>query len=628
VDLRIGRSALASVLVAVALTALTASPPPAAAQSSNTVAGSTAPIPIPPGALPPTPEGFEVTAAEALEIAGRDPVVAEQTERYGRLETAIQVKDDGSAWQVGYKHEDNEVAQVIVDPTTGAVREAWTGYQVAWPMARGYEGQFGHVLNAPYVWIPMALLFFLGLLDWRRPWRIAHLDLLVLLAFGVSHVFFNRGEIGVSVPLVYPLLVYLLARMAWLGFRGGEPLRPTAPALWLGCAAIVLIAFRLTINIADSGVIDVGYAGTIGADRVTHGETLWGEGEFPDDNRFGDTYGPVNYYAYVPFELALPWSGDWDSLPASHAAAIAFDLATVAGLFVFGLRLWPGRRGRELGTALAFGWLAYPYTDFALQSNSNDSLLAALLVWSLVVFARPVARGALLALAVMTKFAPLALVPLYAAGDRGLVERRRRRKTGSSVRPLLAFGAAFAGVAALLLAQPAIDPGLATVWDRTVKSQIERESPFSIWGLEDGLRWLQLCVTVIGAGFAVALAFVPARRSIAQVAALAAAVMIALELGADHWFYLYIPWFFGMLLIALTTCAPRVRVVGSPSGYEAATVIPPQTGGVMETDPNEAQVEDPGEGADEDAFSDDAGDSDDGGDDFGDAGESEAPSGP
>jgi hypothetical protein len=48
----------------------------------------------------------------------------------------------------------------------------------------------------------------------------------------------------------------------------------------------------------------------------------------------------------------------------------------------------------------------------------------------------------------------------------------------------------------------------------------------------------------------------------------------------------------------------------------------------METDPNEAQVEDPGEGADEDAFSDDAGDSDDGGDDFGDAGESEAPSGP
>ena len=129
---------------------------------------------------------------------------------------------------------------------------------------------------------------------------------------------------------------------------------------WIGIAAIVLIAFRLTINIADSGVIDVGYAGTIGADRITHGEQLWGEGEFPDDNRFGDTYGPVNYYAYVPFELALPWSGEWDELAASHGAAIAFDLAAMLGLFFAGTRLRPGRAGRDLGILLAFAWVAYP----------------------------------------------------------------------------------------------------------------------------------------------------------------------------------------------------------------------------------------------------------------------------
>ena len=61
-------------------------------------------------------------------------------------------------------------------------------------MARGYEGQFGHALNAPWVWIPLALVFFLGLLDWRKPLRIAHLDLLVLLSFGVSQIFFNTGR--------------------------------------------------------------------------------------------------------------------------------------------------------------------------------------------------------------------------------------------------------------------------------------------------------------------------------------------------------------------------------------------------------------------------------------------------
>ncbi|MGH2987710.1 MAG: hypothetical protein ACRDLO_13630, partial [Solirubrobacterales bacterium] len=149
------------------------------------------PAPVAPSQLPATPGGYAVDAERALRIAGRDPNLAEQSQRYGRLEAAIQVKD-GGGWQVGYKRGDGtEVAQVIVDPATGAVRESWTGEQVAWPMARGYEGQFGHALNAWYVWIPLAALFFFGLFDFRRPWKLVHLDLLVLLSFGISHFFFN-----------------------------------------------------------------------------------------------------------------------------------------------------------------------------------------------------------------------------------------------------------------------------------------------------------------------------------------------------------------------------------------------------------------------------------------------------
>ena len=134
------------------------------------------------------------------------------------------------------------------------------------------RGSFGHTLNAPYVWLPLCAIFLLGLLDWRRPWRLVHLDLVVLLAFGVSHVFFNRGEIGLSVPLVYPVLLYLLARLAWIGFRGRGPgLSPSAPIVWLAIAAAFLVGFRIALNLADSGVIDVGYSGVIGADRVIGG---------------------------------------------------------------------------------------------------------------------------------------------------------------------------------------------------------------------------------------------------------------------------------------------------------------------------------------------------------------------
>ena len=109
-------------------------------------------------------------------------------------------------------------------------------------MARGYDGAFGRKLNAPYIWIPLCLIFVAGLLDWRRPFRVAHLDLLVLVAgFGVSHFFFNRGDIGLSVPLAYPALIYLLARTLWLAFRGGDGLRPSMPLTVVAVATVALV---------------------------------------------------------------------------------------------------------------------------------------------------------------------------------------------------------------------------------------------------------------------------------------------------------------------------------------------------------------------------------------------------
>jgi Glycosyltransferase family 87 len=493
----------------------------------------------------------DVPSRQAEHIADATSEVREAEADRGMLKISV-TSEDSAAWRVSYFDGDREVVQVIVERDDGEVREVWTGDQVAWRMARGYEGQFGHKLNAPYVWIPLALVFFCGLLDWRRPWRIVHLDLLVLLSFGISHIFFNEGEIGLSVPLAYPPLLYLLARALWVGFRErSEGLRPTAPIAWLAVGVAFLLAFRVTMNVADSGVIDVGYSGVIGADRIAHGEPIYGDRAFPNDDPTGDTYGPANYYAYIPFELALPWSGGWDELPAAHAAAIFFDLATVAGLFLLGRRL---RRdvdgnataeGNALGVVLAFAWVAYPYTAFALQSNSNDSLVAALLVWALVAFSSAWARGALLGLAAMTKFAPLALAPLFAAGERGLAGR-------PPWRPALVFAGAFVATVALMLAHPAIDPGLATFWDRALGSQLDRTSPFSVWGQEPGLDWLQttLWVGVVALGTLVAL--VPRRRTLVQVAALGAAVLIAAQLAVDHWFYLYVPWFLPLLLAAFS----------------------------------------------------------------------------
>jgi hypothetical protein len=476
-----------------------------------------------------------VTEGEAIAAADRDPQVREQEREHGELAATAAIEE--GKWEVAYFRGGEQLVLVVVDARSGEVLESWTGHQVAWKMARGYSGAFGHKLNAPYVFLPLCLIFLIGLVDWRRLRRVANLDLLVLLGFGVSHYFFNRGEIGVSVPLVYPVLLYLLGRCLWIGWRGtGEGLRPVWPVAWMIVAALFLMGFRVGLNIADSGAIDVGYAGVVGADRIAHGEPIYDN--FPQDIAQGDTYGPLNYVAYVPFEAIWPWTGEWDDLPAAHGAAILFDVATFALLVLLAMRIRPGPAGHRLAATLAFGWAAYPYTAYALESNSNDSLVAALLVATLLLAARPLARGAMLAAATWTKFVAAPLAPMY------LTHERKLRST-------LLFVAGFVLVTVAALLWPAIDPGLGTFYDRTIGSQAGRESPFSIWG-QTSLEPLRIALLVGLAALSLAFAFFPRRKSLVQLAALSAALLILLQLTLQHWFYLYIVWFYPLFLVALS----------------------------------------------------------------------------
>jgi hypothetical protein len=396
--------------------------------------------------------------------------------------------------------------------------------------------------------------------DPRRPFRLLHLDLLVLLGFGVSHYFFNRAEIGVSVPLAYPVLAYLLGRSLWIGLRGrGEGLRPIWPVAWMVVAALFLMGFRVGLNVADSGAVDVGYAGVADVDRIAHGEPIYDN--FPGDINQGDTYGPVNYLAYLPFERIWPWSGSWDDLPAAHAAAIIFDVATFALLLLVGIRIRPGPEGQRLAATLAFGWAAYPYTAYVLESNSNDSLVAALLVATLLVAAKPLARGATLAAATWAKFVAAPLAPMYLTFSDGPSSgegvRARPRAQDTPRRPALLFSFAFLLVTVLFMTWPALNPGLHTFYDRTIASQAGRDSPFSIWGLAPSLEPLRIALLAATGALALLFAFVPRRKDLVQLAALSAALLILLQLTLHHWFYLYVVWFYPLLLIALAASPAR-----------------------------------------------------------------------
>jgi len=513
-------------------------------QTVTTAAGT--PVLITNKTTPPV--GYHLTALRVLAIAHRSAVVKAELRKHPAL-VAYEYTKGAPEWQVSWFTPpktgvtQRELVQVYVNDDTGKVTQEWTGFQVAWSMARGYSGAFGRIVNAWYLWLPMCLLFVAPFVPWRRRPTLLHLDLVMFLFFSVSLAFFNHADIGLSTPLFYVPLLYLLVRLLALGYGVGiprEPLRTIVPAGWLIVGIIFLMAFRIGLNVLDSNVIDVGFSGVIGADKLVHNVPLYGH--WPANDAYGDTYGPFNYFAYVPFRLVLGWSGTWDSLPAAHGASIFFDVATLAALYALGRR-W---RDHTLGVVLAYAWASYPFTMWSLSSNTNDSLVALTVTVGLLVLGSAPARGAMAAFAGLTKFAPFILTPLLLRGTGG---RPRRRD-------VVLFGVSFAVFAFFCMLPVIVKHNLEPFWHDSIKYQSDRVTPFSIWGLWGGLGWLQHALQGAVVALALIVCIVPRRRTPVQVAAFAAALIIGLQLVTNYWLYSYIMWFFPAAIAALFASHP------------------------------------------------------------------------
>jgi hypothetical protein len=541
------------------------------------LAATPTPLPSPPVAAAQSPR---LTKQQAIQIFLRDDRVVDWLARYPPNPVTDATFKNGS-WTVNvWSGAAGEIATGQVDDGSAAVTQAWVGPQVAWTMARGSPGAFGGMkINSYSVWLAFCVLFLVGLVDWRRPFSLRSLDLVVLLAFSVSLWSFNHGHVFASTVLAYPGLVWLLVRLVWIGGRN-RPARGRAvwPVWLLVGAAIFAGGFRIGLNLRSSNVIDVGYAGVIGADRIVNGQSPYGHfpvedsrppcgpadangeirnriqtnGRCESANPTGDTYGPVAYEAYIPGLLVLGWDGKWDAgshgLPAVHATSILWDLICVLGLALVGRRFG----GARLAATLALAWMAYPFTQYVSNSNTNDAIMPAFLIWGFYFLTSVRARGALLALSSWTKFGSLLLLPLWW----GYPVARRLRP------PPMQFVAAFLVVTVLafipLYFEPSFLHALHVFFDRTIKIQIDRHSPFSLWdwgqyhahGLPD-LRWLQHVLEGVLVLGVLLLAFRPRRRSPLQLAALTAAVLVGFEIVLTHWSYLYLPWFFPFAAFAL-----------------------------------------------------------------------------
>ena len=87
-------------------------------------------------------------------------------------------------------------------------------------------------------------------------------------------------------------------------------------------------------------------------------------------------------------------------------------------------------------------------------------------------------------------------------------------------------------------------------------------------------RALQVLL-VIGA---IAVYFLPRRKTARQLAALTAALLLGFELVLTHWFYLYLPWFFPFAAYALLapspSPAPAVEPLPESGDRERRELVP------------------------------------------------------
>ena len=165
----------------------------------------------------------------------------------------------------------------------------------------------------------------------------------------------------------------------------------------LAGAAIFLIGFRGGLDRYDSNVIDVGYAGVVGADRLVSGDTPYGTfptntgrpaaSRTPTGRRRATARSTAATAARARSSSAtrtapsttpptcravalLGWTGLWDDLPAAHFTSALFDALCALGLLFVGQTA--GRLAARRGARVRVGGLPVHRVRARVELERHD----------------------------------------------------------------------------------------------------------------------------------------------------------------------------------------------------------------------------------------------------------------
>jgi uncharacterized membrane protein len=224
---------------------------------------------------------------------------------------------------------------------------------------------------------------------------------------------------------------------------------------------------------------------------------------------------------------------------AARAIAIFSHLLVFLGLVFVGRNLFGDV---QLGLGMATLYLLLPCTAFDV-AEVNHVLPAALTLWALVAYRRPMVSGALLGLACGIMFFPVFLIPLWAAfyGRRGFFRFSAA---------LLLIGSVVCTTVALTSSGPG---SFFSEITGTIHPEIlSLETPESVDGF-----WLHshpyYRIPIIVSFFLllIGLTFWPRRKSVEHLVSASAAIITATQFWYPQQGGVYVLWYLPLLLVAM-----------------------------------------------------------------------------
>jgi len=415
----------------------------------------------------------------------------------------------------------------------------------------------------PVVWLFLSLLGCVTLFfKWGRFWSVRNLDLLLLFAPGPGLMMFvGRG--GHPPWIAFVLLfagtfAWLVRLFVDLGFSRRPLLEPNLNASGLLTLSIGVLGLLLVETVS----LPVEEGAKRNPAEPSGREEAGARPPAPAEE--SRAVRQVIDAAPLPSSL----KHERPQVIVGRVLAVLAHLALASGLWLIG---WKHYERSLTGLSMASCYLLLPYTRMALV-DSGQLVSSALVVYAVFWYARPAISGLLIGLAAGWIPACLGLLPLWAGFYRG-----RARVAYVAVAASVAVVCALLGAAGLGLSEWARALGARSIADVGLLPRFEPKPGSSFWGAVDPSFRLPVLIGYLA--MVLIVAFWPARKDLAQLVSLSAALLAA----SQFWYLdkggtlvlLYLPLAL-LVMFRPTMNARRLRAWAYPrDGSSVATPVSP-----------------------------------------------------